>query len=479
MGVSTKKKTGVVKNYIYNLSYQIMAIIVPLITTPYVSRVLLAEGVGTYSYTYTIAYAFSLIAGLGINTFGQIQIAYRQDNKYERSTVFFELCIVRTIATMIAGAIYIIFSFIYKKYIYYLLLQFFVILSVLFDISWYFRGVEKFKIVVFRNIIIKVISTVCIFVFVKTVNDVDRYVFINSASVLISNMSMILCLRGEIQVVKLRDIHPKRQVRGTLEFFVPVIATQIYSHLDRIMLGALTNNTAESGYYEQARKIAYMMTTIISSLNGVLLSKVSNLYIRGEKEKVIGYYKNSFKYIMIILLPMVLGLIAISKNFTGWFFGNGYSKVAILLALSAPLVLLMAIGNFVAVQFLSPMGMQNQMTKIYIIAALMNIVLNLLLIPQFLSIGALVASLVAELYSCLAQVRLLKRSEYNFPMMKGVWRYFVCAVIMAAVVLAIESILPIKGILKTIMEVGVGAAVYFILLLAVGGLKDFKLIKNK
>lgn len=479
MGVSTKKKTGVVKNYIYNLSYQIMAIIVPLITTPYVSRVLLAEGVGTYSYTYTIAYAFSLIAGLGINTFGQIQIAYRQDNKYERSTVFFELCIVRTIATMIAGTIYIIFSFIYKKYIYYFLLQFFVILSVLFDISWYFRGVEKFKIVVFRNIIIKVISTVCIFVFVKTVNDVDRYVFINSASVLISNMSMILCLRGEIQVVKLRDIHPKRQVRGTLEFFVPVIATQIYSHLDRIMLGALTNNTAESGYYEQARKIAYMMTTIISSLNGVLLSKVSNLYIRGEKEKVIGYYKNSFKYIMIILLPMVLGLIAISKNFTGWFFGNGYSKVAILLVLSAPLVLLMAIGNFVAVQFLSPMGMQNQMTKIYIIAALMNIVLNLLLIPQFLSIGALVASLVAELYSCLAQVRLLKRSEYNFPMMKGVWRYFVCAVIMTAVVLAIESILPIKGILKTIMEVGVGAVVYFILLLAVGGLKDFKLIKNK
>ena len=472
-----RKRPGVVKNYIYNLSYQILAIIVPLITTPYISRVLHASGIGDYSYTYTIAYAFSLVAGLGVNNYGQREIAYRQDNKNERSIVFFELCIIRIITTLIVGVLYLGFSLAYKEYTNYLLLQFFVILSVLFDISWYFQGVERFKIILLRNIVIKSLSTISIFLFVKNAGDVGKYIVITSASVFISNISILFCLRGEITRVDFRCLHPQRQLRGSLEFFIPVMSTQIYSHLDRIMLGAMINSSVENGYYEQARKIAYMITTIVSSLNGVMMSRVSNLYINNKKDEIIKYYKNSFRFIAMIVFPMTIGLIGISNNFTNWFFGNDFAKVSILLKLSAPLIIFMCVGNFVAVQFLSPMKMQNTMTRIYIVAAFVNLVLNFILIPIGASVGALAASIIAEIYSCFAQTYYLKKSEYNFKMTKHFTKYIFASILMGICVFIIDLKLPLNGSRKTFIEILVGMIIYLSELWTMGELKDIKKLR--
>lgn len=469
-----RKKTSVIKNYIYNLSYQILAIIVPLITTPYISRVLHASGVGDYSYTYTIAYAFSLVAGLGVNSYGQREIAYRQDDIKERSIVFFELCMVRIVTTLIVGIVYLGFSLAYREYTNYLLLQFFVILSVLFDISWYFQGVERFKIIVLRNVVIKLLSTICIFLFVKNADDVGKYIIITSASVFVSNVSILFCLRGEIVRVNFKRLNPKRQLKGSIEFFIPVISTQIYSHLDRIMLGAMINSSVENGYYEQARKIAYMMTMIVSSLNGVMMSRVSNLYINNKKEEIIKYYRNSFRFIAMIIFPMTVGLIGISNNFTNWFFGNDFDKVAILLKLSAPLVIFMCIGNFVAVQFLSPMKMQNTMTKVYIVAAIINIALNCILIPVGASVGALIASIIAEVYSCFAQVRYLKKSEYNFKMTEHFGKYIFASIVMGICVLIIDLRFPLSGVKKTFIEIFIGGLIYLCELGLMGELKGMK-----
>lgn len=336
---------------------------------------------------------------------------------------------------------------------------------------------ERFDVVVIRNFIIKIISVVCIFVFVKSSSDVNKYILINSASILVSNFTLLFHLKNEIQKVDRRKINLKTKIKGSLEFFLPVIATQIYSHLDRIMLGALTNNTTEVGYYEQARKIAYLMTTIISSLNGVLLSRVSNLYAQNKYDEIQKYYKNSFKFIVALILPMTVGLFCISDNFTTWFFGTGYEKVSILLKLSCPLVFFMCIGNFAAVQFLSPTGRQNVMTRIYIIAAIINVCLNAAMIPKYLSVGALIASIIAEFYSCIAQIRELRKSRFNFKLTSGIFRFVIASVVMGVAVYSLKLYIPMSGIIKSFVEIATGALIYAVILLALKEPLIFEAIK--
>lgn len=452
------KKT--VHNFIYNTAYKILIIIVPLLTAPYISRVLHPNGVGIYSYTFTLATAFSLLAALGINTYGQREIAYYQQDKEKRSTIFWELVTYRFITTTIVLIGYFVFSCVYQEYRNFLLEQAFIVVAVAFDISWYFQGVENFKIVVIRNAAIKIVTLVCIFSFVKTENDLGLYILINSVSTFLSNAIYVFSLKNEVCRVPLRSIELKKHTSGMFGFFIPLIAVEIYSQLDKIMLGAITTGSLENGYYEQARKITSIVVSIVTSINTVLLSRVANLYINNQKEQIIDYYKRSVRFIYLLLFPMCVGMLVISQNFTAWFFGADYGKVATLLDLSCPLLFFMCIGNFVGVQYLSPMEMQNKMTKAYLTAAAVNFCLNLLLIPRLYSVGALIASIIAEAGSCFIQLYYFAKSEYAIPLWKPMWKYTVSALVMGVALLGFNAILPVTGALQTVADIVVGGIVY-------------------
>lgn len=449
-----------VRNFVYNTAYKILIIIVPLLTAPYVSRVLHPNGVGIYSYTFTLATAFSLFAALGINTYGQREIAYCQQDKEKRSTIFWELVTYRFVTTTIVLIGYLVFSCFYQEYRNFLLEQAFIIVAVAFDISWYFQGVENFKIVVVRNAIIKFGTLLCIFLLVKKESDLGLYILINSGSVLLSNVIYVFKLKNEVCLVPLRKLNLKNHSAGMFGFFIPLIAVEIYSQLDKIMLGSMTIGALENGYYEQARKITAMVVSIVTSLNTVLLSRVANLYINNQKEQIIDYYKKSVRFIYLLLFPMCVGILVISQNFTAWFFGTDYGKVATLLDLSCLLLFFMCLGNFVGVQYLSPMGMQNKMTKAYLTAAVVNFCLNLLLIPRLYSVGALIASIIAEAVSCFIQLYYFAKSEYAIPLWKPMWKYIVSALVMGVVLLGFNAILPVAGVLQTVADIVVGGVVY-------------------
>lgn len=222
----------------------------------------------------------------------------------------------------------------------------------------------------------------------------------------------------------------------------------------------MTIGALENGYYEQARKITAMVVSIVTSLNTVLLSRVANLYINHQKDQIIDYYRNSVRFIYLLLFPMCVGMLVISQNFTAWFFGTDYGKVATLLDLSCPLLFFMCVGNFVGVQYLSPMGMQNKMTKAYLTAAVVNFCLNLLLIPRLYSVGALIASIIAEAGSCFIQLYYFAKSEYAIPLWKPMWKYIVSALVMGVALLGFNAILPVTGVLQTVADIVVGGIVY-------------------
>ena len=448
------------------MAYQFLIIIAPLITAPYVSRVLHSDGVGLYSITETYATAFALFAALGFNTYGQREIAYCQDDIRARSKVYYEIFTFRSMVTLAVMVAYLGFSLIYTKYTPYLLPQAMVVLAVMFDVSWYFHGVENFRITVLRNVIVKVLTIALTFMLVKTEKDIGLYIVIHSASVLVSNLFYFVIMPRYVVKVPRSEWNLIRHMRGAIEFFIPLIAVKIYSYLDKIMLEWYMTGTAENGYYEQARKITTLIVALIISLNSVMMSRVSSLYAKDRKEDIIRYYAQTFNIILLLVFPICVGLLLVSDNFVVWFFGADFEKVAVLLKYCSLLIAFMCVGNFVGVQFLGPTGRQNKMTMAYIVAAVSNVALNALLIPQFNSVGAIIASVIAEFISCVMQVWLLIRSSYRFNMFKSVWIYALGSGTMAVAILVIHWLHPMAGIVSTVADIGLGAATYIAVLYA-------------
>lgn len=456
----------IAKNYFYNLSYQVLMVIVPLITTPYVSRVLQASGVGLFGYTQTIAVAFSLFAALGINNYGQREIAYYQDDRQERSRIFWELFIVRLITTSIVALIYIIFSLSYKDYTRYLIGQGLIVVGTILDISWLFGGMEDFRTIAIRNIFVRSATVILIFILVKSRNDVLIYILINSISTILSYALFFVQLKKYVDWVELGKLRIFRHIKGSIEFFIPLIATQLYSHLDKIMLGAMIDSKVESGYYEQARKIVNIVILVLTSINAVMYPRISKLYKEGASNEIKNDYMITFRIIVMLMLPITVGLFVIAPDFTLWFFGQGYDGVPVLIRLSCLLLVFMAVGNFVGVQYLSPMGKQNKMTIIYIISAVINLILNAVLIPYCYSTGAMIASIIAEAFSCFSQVYLFKKSEYSITLLYGTWKYFVATFIMAAIITVFHiHCRHLTTTLLLMIEMILGMVVYFAVLL--------------
>ncbi|SEQ87075.1 Membrane protein involved in the export of O-antigen and teichoic acid [Lachnospiraceae bacterium NE2001] len=459
-------------------------VIAPLITTPYVGRVLHADGMGIYGFTNSIAVAFTLFASLGANNYGQREIAFYQSDKEKRSRIFWEIILLRSITTLIALAVYIGFIIIYPNYSVYFWGQIFLIIGIAIDTSWLFAGMEDFKTIAVRNIFVKVVTVVAVFCFVRKQEDLLIYILINSVFTVVSYVIFIVKIKEFIIFVPLRDLSFIRHLRGCLEFFVPVIATQLYSHLDKIMLGFMIVDKNESGYYEQARKIVNVVILVLTSINAVMYPRIANLYKEGNKEQIKDYYRFTMRFLIIILLPVVFGLFIVSSDFTVWFFGEEYKFVSKLICLSCPLLVFMTLGNFVGVQYLTPMEKQNKMSIIYVTSAVINLILNFFLIGNLLSIGAMIASIIAEAFSCMAQLYLFMKSEYRFNMLKGTHNYFIATIIMAVVTMLTRWLIYSKVSLTVLVIVQIifGAVAYFCVLALFKDemvMKLFEFVKKK
>ena len=387
----------VVKNYLYNLSYQILVLIVPLITTPYVSRVLGAKGIGTFSYTNSIVQYFILFGCIGLNMYGQREIAYAQHEKEKRDKVFWELGILRIITVSISLAIFYFTLASHGKYAPVFFIMCLDILASMVDISWFFQGIEDFKKIVVRNFIIRIVGVALIFLFVKTSDDLLLYVICHSATQFLGNLSMWAYIPKLVDKIKVKELEIRKHIRPTIIFFLPQIAVSIYTFLDKTMIGFLTGSEEEIAYYEQGQKIIKIFMALVTSFGTVMMPRVANLFKLNEMEKVKSYLSKSFRFVFFMSFPMMFGLMAVSCNIVPWFFGSGYDKVIPNMMVIAPILVIVALSNFIGNQFLLPTGMQKEYTISVVTGCVVNFSLNLLLIPFFLSIGVAVATVIVEI----------------------------------------------------------------------------------
>ena len=294
----------VAKNYIYNLIYQILILIVPLITTPYVSRVLGAKGVGIFSYTNSIVQYFILFGCIGLNLYGQREIAYVQHDKEKRNKTFWELLILRIITVSISLILFFCTLATHGQYSYVFIIMSLDILASMVDISWFFQGIEDFEKIVLRNFVIKITGVILIFLFVKSSDDLRLYVLCHSGTLILGNLSMWFYLPKLVGKVALKKLEIKKHVKPTIILFLPQIATSVYTVLDKTMIGYLTGIEEEVAYYEQGQKMVKIVLAFITSLGTVMLPRVANLFKLKEMKKIKQYLSKSFRFIFFISFPI-------------------------------------------------------------------------------------------------------------------------------------------------------------------------------
>ena len=472
---------SVKKNYIYNLTYQILVMIVPLITTPYLSRVLGAEAIGIYSYTLSITTYFILFGSLGVAMYGQREIAYVQEDKEKRSKVFYEILLMRFITLGISMIIfYITFAMKGQYGIYYRILMLEIIANAL-DISWFFQGIEEFKKTVIRNTIVKVVSVICIFIFVKNSNDLNKYFLIYVLSTFLGNLSLWMYLPKFIQRVKIKELNLFRHIKPTILLFIPQVATQIYTVLDKTMIGVIVSNKAEVGYYEQAQKMIKLLITISTALGTVMVPRMASTFAKGDKKKLREYMDRSFQFVLMLVFPLMFGMISIANKFVPIFYGSGYEKVIILINIIVPIVLAIGLSNVIGTQYLLPTKKQKEYTISVTAGAVVNFILNMIFIRLWGAVGASIATVIAEFTVTIVQCYMVREEINSLEIIKMMKKYVIASIVMLIMSLIVGKIIN-NSIISIICQIIVSGVVYFVLLLI---LKDkivkegMKLLKSK
>lgn len=391
------KTTSLKKNFLLSTIYQILMVLLPFITAPYVSRVLGAELIGTYSFTNSINIYFVLLTALGTASYGLIEISKVRDNNKDRSKVFFNIMLIKIITFSLCLALWLFLIFFYKEFKYEFIILSIPIMTSLFDISWFYLGIEKVKYTVFQNALFKIIGVILIFTLVKTKADFLLYIFILVFSTLCGNLTMFIYLPKFLTKISKKDIDIKYHFKNTIVYFIPTIATSLYTVLDKTLIGAITNDQLENGYYEQATKIITIIKTMVFvSINSLLSSRISYLFTLHKEEEIKDKIKFALNYVLVFGLGSLFGLIGISKPFVPLFFGDGYEKVIYFLMLMAPLIILIGISNLVGALYYNPAGYRKKSSKFLLIGALVNVVLNSIFITFLKGYGAIIASIIAE-----------------------------------------------------------------------------------
>lgn len=455
------------KNYVYNLIYQILVLVTPLITTPYVSRVLTVDGIGLYSYANSIVSYFVLFGTLGTTTFAQRAISYKRDDIEARSREFWEISIFRAVSTIFFLIVYLLLVFfIFKEnYIIYIILSLNII-NIVTDVSWFLQGLEEFGKTVLRNVIIKILSIVFIFLFVKSSDDLWIYILLMVGFTTVGNISLWFYLPKYL--CRVTGIRPFKEWKIILQFFIPTVAVQIYTILDKSMIGWFCEGDAENGYYEQAEKVIKMALAVVTSLGTVMIPRISKCFASGEIEKVKYYVMKSYKFVWMLSIPMAFGIIAVSGIFVPIFFGDGYNKCAVILPVMSILCIAIGLSNVTGMQLFIPTGKQNYLTLTVIIGAIVNCCLNLVLIPKFASLGACISSVIAETCVTIAGF-IVMRVKYKykiFPIIVNSWKYFFAAIVMFVSLLLINKLLN-NDIIALITLCLSGVGIYFIALIII------------
>ena len=454
-----------IKNMMYNTVYQVLILILPLITAPYVSRTLGTTGVGIYSSTAAWLGYFVLAGGLGITLYGNREIAYHQKDKESRSRVFYELLSLKFITVALALIAYLVFVFLQNKWQPYFLLQGITLIAVAFDVSWFFMGLENFKVIVVRNTIIRLLLTVAIFVFVKTPNDLWLYILLLALSTLICNMTVWPFLRREIIKIPFRSLNIFQHLRPVTMLLLPQVSITIYTSLNKNLL-QIFSGLDSVAYFTQTYMIIILGATLVSSFNSAFLPHLSGLFSSGESDKVKPLILKSIDLGNCISILCVSGIIGVSQTFAVFYFGKNFAPVGSLLGVGASTIFFLALTNALSTQYLLAAKKMHEYMMSTIVGLIVNIVFNLTLIPILGTMGAIIATILTEV-GVASYILWKLRDLFGLrEVFHGVWKYLIGGVLVFIFLDLINKTVPASissYLIQTIIAVLIYSVTLYVL----------------
>ncbi|MGF0046560.1 flippase [Streptococcus hyointestinalis] len=446
------------KNYFYNATYQIIAIIIPLITVPYISRSLGPESVGINSYTNSIMTYFVLFANLGMTVYGNRAISYSRDSKAERSQKFWEIVAIKFLMAFLSFIALMIFIQIYQDYKYYLMLQSVQLLATAVDISWFFAGLEEFKKTVVRNMIVKLLSTVAIFLFVHSPKDLGLYILLLAVSTLLGNLTLWTYLRQYVARFQFKDLNLIPHLSPVMVLFVPQLATSVFMTLNKIVLGNLST-LSQTGYFDNSDKVVRILLAFITAIGTVIFPRIANSFAKKDHESVNKYLSLSFNMVNLISFPVVAGVIAISSPFSSIYFGSDFKGIDIVLALLVIELIFMGWSSVLGNQFLVAINRTKGLTVSIVCSVVVSLCLSMYLVPTYGAVGAAISSVIGEFTIVLVQLWYVKKFTAVMRLFEEVPIYFIASVIMLIACKLVGSIV-LSNLLQVIVEVITGGLVY-------------------
>lgn len=458
-----KIDTRILNNYLLNLLYQLVTLLTPLITIPYLSRILGAENLGIYSYTLSVATYFMVIGSLGFPIHGQREITCALDDFEKRSIIFCEIALIQFLSVVCVSVFYVLVVFFFVDHKVEFLAQTLSLLSYAFGISWFFNGLENFKITVFKNIIVKLVSVISIFLFVKTEGDLVLYTVIMGFSNLMGNLYLFWDVRSFIcfHYVKIKPSFTKH-FKSSFLLGIPFCLITLYTVLDKTMLAWFNVEFSEIGFYDLSQKVLLIAMSFTIALPTVLLPRLSYLAVH-KKNQMRELLNNGLHLLCLLALPLVGGLIVIGDMLIPWFFGSGYEKVGVLIQISSPLVFLMSLTNLLGNQYLVALKKEKLLTVVIGISLMTSFFLNFLLIETHGVMGAIYSSLATEMIKILFLFYYL-RDDINFNSLTlVVIKYATLSLLSVSIISLIRIVAHLPPTFcSTIFLVSIAVVIYFL-----------------
>ncbi|MFR4519808.1 MAG: flippase, partial [Fusobacterium sp.] len=413
-----------IKNYIYQFIYQLINIIFPILTLPYVSKVLGAENLGMYTYSFSIITYLILVSDLGIRNYGSRKVAYCRENKGELEKFFWELLLQKFYISMLVFLLSFIYFFYTNKNEIFLIQIFYIIISFL-DISWLYQGLEDFKKIMLRNLILKLFLLVLIFLFIKEKDDLLKYTKLMIIVNLLGNL--ILWVKIPVSNLRFKNLKPFSHLKNSFIMFLPQVAITMYTTLDRIMLGSMCDKKYVT-YYDISNKMIIISMVLITTAGSVFLPKISNLYSNNEYEEIKELIKKSTNIFILIMFPLIFGILSVADGFIELLFDKTYMEVAFLMKVMSITIVFWTLNNITGSHILMPMGRENKITFSVFLGCFINLVLNYILIKKYNAFGAVIATIITEGIVTIIQIYFSK--DYFQVNLKTVLKSLISAVIM-------------------------------------------------
>ena len=447
----------VIKNYLYNLSYQILTIILPIITVPYVTRIFTSEDLGSYGFYYSIVSYFSLFAMLGIGIYGTKQIAAARDV----SSTFWNIYAIQLIASLLALFVYVITLVSIPKMSGMVpIILGIVLLTKMIDISWLFTGKEDFKKITLRNTMVKVAGVISIFTFIKSSEDLYLYIFLIVIFDFLGQFVMWIPAKKFIKRPSFDTKIIKKNLHPIVLLFLPQVAISLYVVLDRTLLGLL-GSYSDVGIYEQGQKLTSILLTVVSSLGAVMLPRVANLLSERKEKEAQNMVRFSFILYNLIIFPMIFGLIAINEVFIKIFLGENFQDVKYVLYIIVFNIMFIGWTNILGYQVLVVRNKNKEFMLSTTIPAIVSVAVNITVIPFFGYIGASITSVVVE-FLVFAIQWYYSRNIINKNLLfnKDLAKIICSSLVMFGVVMTCKMILGLDGIIGLIIYLAVGGISY-------------------